>query len=146
MATMHTADPIRLVPFIHRTKVSSKSKILYEFHALFTPSTLSLNSYSHNSFGFSSNSFSFHDHHFMALHSDTRYQSNLNEIGLSEQKSFLDKTQNPMVANGIASGEDAESSGGQNPSVAIAWLLITMPTLLLTIRTAVGSSSRLSLC
>ncbi|EDV32984.1 uncharacterized protein Dana_GF22082, isoform A [Drosophila ananassae] len=55
------------------------------------------------------------------------------------------KTQNPMVANGIASGEDAES-GGQNPSVAIAWLLITMPTLLLTIRTAVGSSSRLSLC
>ncbi|KAH8260398.1 lachesin [Drosophila bipectinata] len=77
---------------------------------------------------------------------NTRYQSNLNEIGLSEQKSFLDKTQNPLVANGNGNGADAESSGGQNPSVAIAWLLVTIPTLLLTIRTAVGSSPRLSLC
>lgn len=82
-----------------------------------------------------------------AIHSDTRYQSNLNEIGLSEQKSFLDKTQNPLLAAGSGNEADAESSGGHNPSVAIAWLLLAViPTLLLTIRTAVGSSPRVSLC
>ncbi|KAH8333766.1 hypothetical protein KR059_003115 [Drosophila kikkawai] len=79
---------------------------------------------------------------------NTRYQSNLNEIGLSEQKSFLDKTQNPLLATGNANEADAESSGGHNPSVDIAWLLllVIIPSLLLTVRTAVGSSPRVSLC
>lgn len=84
----------------------------------------------------------------MAIHSDTRYQSNLNEIGLSEQKSFLDKTQNPLLANSNANEADAESNGarGHNPSMAIAWLFVVIATLLLTIRSAVGSSHSLSLC
>jgi len=84
----------------------------------------------------------------MAIHSDTRYQSNLNEIGLSEQKSFLDKTQNPLLANGNANEADAESNGCgiHTPSMAIAWPFVVISTLLLTIRSAVGSSPSVSLC
>ncbi|XP_037709215.1 lachesin isoform X1 [Drosophila subpulchrella] len=79
---------------------------------------------------------------------NTRYQSNLNEIGLSEQKSFLDKTQNPLLANGNANEADAESNGCgiHTPSMAIAWPFVVISTLLLTIRSAVGSSPSVSLC
>ncbi|BFF93702.1 neurotrimin [Drosophila madeirensis] len=78
---------------------------------------------------------------------NTRYQSNLNEIGLSEQKSFLDKTQNPLAANGNGNTQDSEAAGanrGAQPAKAIAWMLLFLPatTILLTIRQpAIGSHS-----
>lgn len=55
----------------------------------------------------------------IAIPQDTRYQSNLNEIGLSEQKSFLDKIQN--VASGIG--------GPRAPPSMTAWTA-PMPTAL----------------
>ncbi|XP_016962310.1 lachesin isoform X2 [Drosophila biarmipes] len=58
------------------------------------------------------------------------------------------KTQNPLLANGNANEADAESHGCgiHSPSMAIAWLFAVASTLLLTIRSAVGSSPSLSLC
>ncbi|XP_064553470.1 lachesin isoform X2 [Drosophila montana] len=66
---------------------------------------------------------------------NTRYQSNLNEIGLSEQKSFLDKTQNAVTGNGNSPGAAVVSSADSdaNCAVAIAWLAL-LPTLLITVR------------
>ncbi|XP_030377830.1 lachesin [Scaptodrosophila lebanonensis] len=69
---------------------------------------------------------------------NTRYQSNLNEIGLSEQKSFLDKTNGNSNgnSNGGSLGEEDEivngahgvtlDSSGPQAICAIAWLFMQM--------------------
>jgi len=79
---------------------------------------------------------------------DTRYQSNLNEIGLSEQKSFLDKSQNGATGTGSPSGTALDGnvdSDDANSIVAIAWLVM-LPTLLITLRAEVCFRHSLSLC
>ncbi|KRF80992.1 uncharacterized protein Dvir_GJ14067, isoform E [Drosophila virilis] len=78
---------------------------------------------------------------------NTRYQSNLNEIGLSEQKSFLDKTQNAITGNGNSPGAAVVSSADSdaNCAVAIAWLAL-LPTLLIAVRGEVCASFSLSIC
>ncbi|XP_030243972.1 lachesin isoform X1 [Drosophila navojoa] len=76
---------------------------------------------------------------------NTRYQSNLNEIGLSEQKSFLDKTQNAANGNGNAPGVDSGADSDANSAVAIAWLAL-LPTLLTMVRAEVCARLSLSVC
>lgn len=79
---------------------------------------------------------------------DTRYQSNLNEIGLSEQKSFLDKMQNAITGNDSPPGPALDGnveSDDANSIVAIAWLVL-LPTLLITLRAEVCFRLSLSLC
>jgi len=72
----------------------------------------------------------------------------LNEIGLSEQKSFLDKTQNAATGNGGPTGPALDGnldSDDANSVVSIAWLVL-LPTLLITLRAEMFSRFSLSLC
>lgn len=75
----------------------------------------------------------------------------MNEIGLSEQKSFVDKSQNAATGSGNPSvtragdGDNEDERDSSRIVQAIAWVVL-FPTLLITLRAEVYFRISLAVC